>query len=106
MLDIYTERRQQIAAQVRNLINVRGPRTAAQKLTLANLLKESDEIEIGITDEHEKRQSAAFSMWLRGGGNAIQTDQRKLLREVQTRDMQEVGLASGSASGAGVFVPP
>ena len=104
MLDVFSQRRSEIGSQVKALISVRGPRTAHQKLTLNSLLKEADDLEIGVADEHERRKSAAFSKWLREG-KMLGSEDRKLLHEVSTRDMTEVGLGAGTATGAGVFVP-
>lgn len=102
MLDVHLQRRQQIAHQVQALIAVRGPRTAGQKLALSNLLREADELESDIENEHQKRQSQAFNNWLIAGDNCS-ADDKRLLRE--RRDMVEAGLATGQATGAGVLVP-
>lgn len=104
MIGIYTQRRQDISHQIRDLVNVKGPRTASQKLALSNLIKEAEEIEDNITQEHRQRQDNAFSNWLRVGFDVLSHDEKRLLR-TERRDMIEAGLPTGAASGGGILVP-
>jgi HK97 family phage major capsid protein len=104
MLDVHIARRSEIANQVRALISVRGPRTSFQKSQMDSLLREVEEIEDSIASEYERRQSAAFSAWLRQG-KMLDPENKRLLSEIQTRDMIEQGLGIGTAGGPGVFVP-
>jgi HK97 family phage major capsid protein len=105
MLDVYTQRRQVVAAQVRDLINARGPRTAMHKASLEALLSEDAELESGVNREYEKRKFAALAPWLRWGELALQGEHHKLLPQLSKRDMSEAGLAFGTASGGGILVP-
>jgi HK97 family phage major capsid protein len=103
MLDVFTARRQAIAGQVRDLINVRGPRTASQKAALDSLLREADQLEHGIHDETERRRLDAFNSFLRTGAQSdLLTHSRAHL---EIRDLGEAGLGTGAASGAGALVP-
>ncbi len=50
-------------------------------------------MEASISTEHEKRQKAAFSRYLRFGPGQLQPEDKRLIQEF--RDMSESGLATG-----------
>jgi HK97 family phage major capsid protein len=103
MLDIYTQRRQVVAAQIRDLIQVRGPRTANQRATLESLLAEDQELEHGVSSEHEQRRMAALPSWFQG---RLSDKEATLLPPLSKRDMTEAGLATGAATAGGILAVP
>lgn len=55
--------------------------------------------------EHHQRQNAAFANWLRVGTDGLASEDKRLLRTSERRDMYEAGLPTGAASGGGILVP-
>jgi HK97 family phage major capsid protein len=96
MLDnVYAQRRSVIAGQVRDLINVRGPRNAFQKGMLDALLKEAADLENGIDREHERKKTEAFRSWIRVGDRAPNLN---LLRENRDMGTSNSGAYPGSTT--------
>jgi HK97 family phage major capsid protein len=102
-VDVFSQRRMNVANQLRDILASRGPLPAYKKEVLRGLVEEAESLESGIKIEHEKREDVAFSKYLRAGKDQLSAEDKRLIREA--RDMTEAGLATGIATGPGILVP-
>jgi HK97 family phage major capsid protein len=96
--------RERIRTEINAILASRGSLGPHRSERLQALLAEASSLDKSVAWETEQRQNAAFNAWLRSGSDAITAEQRSLLRP-ERRDMSEVGLGTGAATGAGVLVP-
>jgi HK97 family phage major capsid protein len=109
------QQRERVRNEMNALLASRGALGPHRTDRLESLLKEAASLDRGVAIEQEERYMQAFSTYLRGGRDVMTPQQRSLLRDVNTygapfqsiqrRDVGEVGLGTGFATGPGILVP-
>ncbi len=105
MLDLFSQRRQNIGQQVKDILASRGPLPAYKREALDALLREASDLERGIDTETERRKLDAFSQFLRLGREDTGVIKRVSDSRIEIRDLGESGMGTGVATGSGALVP-